>query len=384
MSEQLFASTEAAQLAYVAETAFNTTPDTPTMRKMRVTAYGLNPEKRVITSREIRSDAMLSGSAVVGRSTSGNFDYELSMGGDFDDMFQAILRGTYQVNLDVNTVAAAAPNSFSKSGAFGNVQVGQYIYASGFAQGGNTGWHRVTAKTNDTVTVASTITTEVASVNTIVRGKHLRNGTVRRSFSLELAHLDIGAFFKYRGSRLGSLSMNIEAEQIIRGSGNWMGMFVEGQGVTFAGGYTNPTTAPIITASENVGSLLVNGVPIGVPLRTVNFNVNNNLRNQTAIGEEYPVGIAYGAQEITGRLEAYFADRSLFDLALAHTDLGLTIPLRYDGGRGIHVAFPRIKLGAPQSPVTGNNADVMQAFDFQAFPDATTGTYQVQMDVAHA
>ena len=383
MTEQVFASTDRAQLASIIEATLGVTPDTPTMRKHRATSYALNPEKRVVTSREIRADAMLAGSAVVGRSTTGTFDFELSLGGDFDEVIEAVLRGTYQVNLDLSSVAVIAGNKFQKTGAFANAVVGQRVYASGFVQGSNTGWHTVTGKTNDDITVSTVLTAEPATAGTRVRGKNLRNGVVKRAFSFEQAFLDVNAFLMYRGARYGNLNLQIEAEQIIRGSGSMMGMTVQSGLVQFAGAYTAPTTAEIVTASENLGDLTIDGVPISTAIRSVNFTINDNLRMQTAAGEQYPVGIAYGTQEITGRLEVYFKDRTMFDTAQAHTSFGLALPMRDPAGRGLHVFFPNVKLGAPQQPVSGVNADVMQTFDFQAFPDVATNTYQVQMDVAH-
>lgn len=384
MTEQVYASSDRAQAASILETTYGVTPDTPAMRKRRATAYAYTPDKRMVTSRELRADAMISASAVVGKSTSGNTDIQLSLGGDHDDVIEAVLRGTYQVNLDAATVAVIAGNKFQKTGAFNNVTVGQRIRATGFTQPGNNGWHRVTAKTNDDITVASTLTVEAATANTRVRSKTLRNGVVRRSFSLELAYLDIGVYLLYRGARWGTLNLAIEAEREITGSASFMGMDVLDNTVQYAGSYINPTTAQMVTASENLGNLLIDGVPVSTGMRTFNFTVNDNLRNQTQTGTQFPANIAYGNMAISGRAEFYFKDRTLYQAAMNHQSLALDVPIIDAAGNGLHLHFPHVKLGAPQQNVSGQNTDIMQTFDFTAHPDVATDTYQIQVDVAHA
>lgn len=372
-----------AQLSYVLESTFGVLPANPAMKRLRGTSYVVTPNKRVVTSREIREDRMRSGSAVVGRSNTGNSDFELSLGGDYDDFLEAVLCGTRGGNLNLNTVAAIAGNKFSKTGAFANAVVGQRVYASGFTNAANNGWHLITARTNDDITVADSLVVEGATAQTILRGRMIRNGVVRRSFAFEMAYLDIGAFFLASGARLGSLSLNITAEQAVTGTWNWMGTIVDDQGAAYANSYVQPTNTRFVTASENVGTLFVDDLPVSAAVRSLTLNVNNNMRNQPAVGEEYPTGIAYGGQDVTGRIEVYFTDRSLYRKAIDHSRVKLVAAMLDADGNAMHMTFPAAVLGEPQMPVTAQDTDVLQAFDFQAFPD-TGNAYHMQLDLAHA
>lgn len=379
-----FSDANRATLSMVAETSMNVPPASPTMRRLRGTGYSPQAQKRVYVSREIRPDAMVAGSAVVGRSNTGAFDFELSCGGDFDPLIEALLRGTFVAPLVVTSVSVLAGNKFGKTAAFGNVQVGQWVQSSGFTNAGNNGWFKVTAKSADDMTVAGTLATEGATASTRVRGSTLQNGIVKRSFALEMAYLDVAQFFMFTGARWGSTNLSLTAEQPITGTANFMGIDVLDAGIAFAGGYTAPTAADIVTASENLGTIKIADAALSTAVRSVTLNIDNKLRNQSAAGQSTPAGIAYGSQTITGRMEVYFKDRSLYTQAMAHGSVALELPVVDTKGNGLHFYMPNIKLGEPQMPVTGQDSDVMQAFDFQAFPDVTTGLYQIQVDAAHA
>lgn len=66
------------RLAFVPEAAWGTTPATPAFTNFRFTGENLQPAKETVRSNEIRPDRNVVDEILVGRSVSGNADFELS------------------------------------------------------------------------------------------------------------------------------------------------------------------------------------------------------------------------------------------------------------------------------------------------------------------
>lgn len=90
-----FANTSQTQFAFVPEATWGTTPATPTFQKMRITGESLAYDIQTQASNEIRPDADISDLVQLGASASGDVNFELSYGSDFDAIFEQALRGSF-------------------------------------------------------------------------------------------------------------------------------------------------------------------------------------------------------------------------------------------------------------------------------------------------
>lgn len=86
------------RVGYVAESAFGTTPATPTFKVARVTGNGLRTNKQTGTSDERRGDRNVTDVFLLGLGAGGSYDAELSYA-SFDDWFEAVLCGTWATNV---------------------------------------------------------------------------------------------------------------------------------------------------------------------------------------------------------------------------------------------------------------------------------------------
>ena len=93
-----FADASEAQVSFVQESVFGTTPATPTWQRMRVTSEDLTGEQDTRISNELRPDAEVADLILVGLSATGSLPFELSFGPDFDVLFEHALRGTFSGN----------------------------------------------------------------------------------------------------------------------------------------------------------------------------------------------------------------------------------------------------------------------------------------------
>ena len=98
-----FADGSGTRIAYIAETAFGTTPATPVFNVLRATQSTLRPNKNTVQSEEIRADRNVADLLMTGVGISGELAGELSYG-SWDDLFAAALCSDWATNVLKNGV----------------------------------------------------------------------------------------------------------------------------------------------------------------------------------------------------------------------------------------------------------------------------------------
>ena len=91
-------STSETRLAYIAETAWGTTPTTPAFTNARFTGESLTPDLQTVVSNEIRPDRNVTDLIQVGQSAGGDVNFELSYGA-FDDWLESVMYNTWSTNV---------------------------------------------------------------------------------------------------------------------------------------------------------------------------------------------------------------------------------------------------------------------------------------------
>ncbi len=104
-----FASGSGTRIAYIAESAFGTTPATPAFKVLRTTGGGIRTTKQTGTSNEIRADRNVVDEFQTGQDVSGQYPIELSYG-TLDDLLEGLFQEAWATNVLKNGVA---PKSFT-------------------------------------------------------------------------------------------------------------------------------------------------------------------------------------------------------------------------------------------------------------------------------
>lgn len=298
------------RLSIVPEAAWGVTPTTPAFQNIRFTSEGLTPNKETTRSQEIRPDRNVTDEIMVGRSVSGNMDFELSYG-TFDDLLESLFHAEWDAEDDIIINGANIGQSF-----------------------------------------------------TAERTLKLNDGSSHYS--------------RFTGLVVNSMSLAISAGSLVTGSFDVMGKF-GGAGTSAIAGatYADAPQSRVINAATHFAGLTLTGGDLGgeTPLiQSINLNMTNNLRAQTAVGSIDNVGMGAGQFEVTGSIEAYFRP-GLLQAFLDHEDLGLEFTLGTEAGSRYKFEIPTLVLtGAPGGNATGNDSDVMSTADFTGVLDRTSGT----------
>lgn len=361
---------------------------------IRYNKHSLGAKRTYITSNELRSDRQRSDTIQTGGSTEGDFEFELSYGGtganNGNDYFmEGALQSTWSSALTVtgtNISCASGDNSINHaSSGFPAFVVGQWIVVKGFTTNGSKFFGKVVTATSAKVTLTGvTLTTEAAGASvTVASDANIRNGTTATSYVLESDFADLGStFFTHNGMRVGGMAINAASGAIITGSYSFMG------GVTTVNASSQGTgaavaapTNQILSAQSHIGALYEGTTltPVsGVFFKKFDFNLANNLRNQEAVANLYPVGIGSGTVDVTMDIDAYFSNTTLYNKFLNATATGLALRLDGADGGSYVLEIPRVKFTQGDVTPGGINTDIMVSMKATAYLHPTLG-YTVQI-----
>jgi hypothetical protein len=374
------------QLYYLEESVWGTTPGSA-LKELRFTQESLAQATETAVSEEIRSDRMVSDIIRTSINAGGDVGIELSYGAH-DDLIAGALANAWTTPLNLTgsfTFAINSPNSTGSISAaaspapFANVQVGQWVkFDRTGSPTANNGYYLVTAKPDaDTITVSPAPATAGTMTGTL-KGSHLRNGTTRKSFTLEKLYSDLSPqqYQAFTGMRVGSMELTIAPGAIVNGQFGFSGKQGLSSGATVGtGAPTAAATNDVMNAVDNIGNIRIDGAAAaaGVYFTEVAFNVNNNPRNQPAIGSLANVGIGLGRTQITGTISSYFQNRDLFDRYLAFSALSLSFTATDAAGNAYLYHFPSIKFTNGQAVAGGNDQDVLATLEFACRRSPTYG-----------
>lgn len=241
----------------------------------------------------------------------------------------------------------------------------------------------VTSATDDVLGVSPAPATNAnATLEVSVKGSMLRNPStatdiVPHSFSFEMAYDDIHKYRIADGQRISTFALNIAAGSILTGSFGLMGREIKAINASQLGNdsdYTvlNTTSTSVANATVNVGQIELNGVALSTGLKTISLSANNNLRDQQAVGNKFPIGIGAGRIELTGSVEAYFANDDMWNQFINHETASLSWFVQDVDGHHYEFTVPAAVFTTDTENPAGGNQDIMETMDWTAKRDAVT------------
>ncbi len=364
--------TNRTKLAYVQETTYGVQKTGSNLQIIRVTSDNLSRQATVTRSGEIRANRRLANVRVTGKQAGGTIGFELSYG-TFDALFKAVLLSadwSTPVTVSASTIsAAAADNSYNDSNSgFGSLVAGQWIYASGFTNPANNGFRKIVTRTSAKITVSGgTLVDEAAgSSRTIKQGGRIVDGTTLVTFNFEREYEDLtNELALFLGMALNGMTLTIPTEGIITGSFDLIGF--DEQSITSSGGagYDAITTSDPMQTGD-VTAILENQAASGFLSWTMNLTNNLRLRREAPAGI---VGVGTGQCDISGTLQIYFQNSTMYNKWLAETPSALTICLQDLAGNKYAFDFPQVRFTGGDRTVPGPNGDVTANLGWTAYED---------------
>lgn len=371
------------ELTYIKETTWGTTPGSPSMTELRMTSETLSKNISNVTSAEIRSDRQVTDLVQASKSAGGDVNFELSYG-TYDDFLQSALFSadfTSDIGVSATDISATGSGFNASSTDVSAIAVGQIIKVSGFSDSSIDGYYRVTANSSGSLTTTpAPPATESAGQTIAIKGQYIRNGTTQNSFTLEKNFDAVTEFFKFTGMVVDVFNLNLEAENIVTGNFGFIGKDGSMSASSLDASPTPANTNDVLNAIGNVASIQENDTEVGSPnyVRSLSLSLANNLRAQTAVGNDALIGVGSGKCDITGVMNTYFGNSNLFDKFLGGTETSLMFRIS-DGSGNVYVFdLPRIKFDSGDVSAGGQDQDVFAELNYRALRDQTYG-YTIQI-----
>lgn len=217
----------------------------------------------------------------------------------------------------------------------------------------------------------------------------LKNGTTRKTFSMETRHDAGGGSYIYRrgsGLYISKFALDLKQGEIAKGSFDVLGQtgvysdaVVSGTPTYTAAGTEEPIVAQDITISSPDSSLLIDCVT------SLTLEVDNNLRVHQCLGSIHPTGVGLGDCKVTGTIEMYLDDALYDNYALFTDNTVAKLRILLNGGtnKKTQIDLSSIKLTELDDTTGAKNSDVMMKLGFQAIYNASdAATIKVTRNVA--
>ena len=365
------------KLRILEEVTLGVTPASA-MDNLRNTGESLNYNISTSVSPEISGDGQVTDLTQTGANADGAINFNFSFG-TYDKLLQAAMRSEFSSDLAIAEITIDADdsdNSYNDSGSgFGSIVAGQWVLVAGFDTAANNGYKKVVSATTAKVIVSATLVTEVAGDSVTIKGSMLRNGSTKKSFSIEKEFTDVTQFLSYTGMRVDTMAMEIASGADLAGSIGFMGLdSARGTSSIGTGAPNAATTTQLLNGVNNVVDILENGaVMADVYIQKLSMDIANNLRPQPAIGSLANIGIGYGKLNVKGSISLYFANGDLYDKYINNTESSLSYRLLDAAGNAYIFTYHRIKYATGAVNAGGENTDVFKEMGFQALKHSTYG-----------
>lgn len=205
----------------------------------------------------------------------------------------------------------------------------------------------------------------------------LENGTTRRFFTVRKHFQDMSPvqYHLYRGTAVEGFNFTMELGAIVNGAFNLVSFGIDsltgimtapydGESTTAA-----PTTVPM-NAVTNFQDFTIDGVPYSGCVSRMTLSLVNNIRAIQCIGSLTARDMRLGRIEITGDMEFYFNDSSVYDKFVKGTELDVAFALEDAAGNRLTFDLPRVKFETGEVVASGENTDVMITASYRALYSA--------------
>lgn len=216
----------------------------------------------------------------------------------------------------------------------------------------------------------------------------IKNGSTKHCFAL-LKRVTVASgdydWYVFRGVQIGSMSLEVAPNALITGSINVMGIRPDApvEDSATPGGWTlgSLPSLPLMSGVDSLQNFDIYDATTssssGVTLQSVTVNLDNQMRQQQAIGINsiYAAGVASGRFMASFSGSAYYADPTIYNALVNDSNLAITGQLIDSGSDGLQFDSGLVKVTSGAIPMAGGpDQDLMIDTEFRAFEDTVTGT----------
>lgn len=330
-----YQSGRAVSVAYKVESDYGQLPGASGAKVFRPNSGQLTLAKEPIRSNEIRRDGMSTRGRHGSRSVTGQYAGDLSVG-TFDEMVEAVFRGTFAAALSI-TEATAAMSSATLAVSANTItaSAGSWITA-GLRVGDvfrlGTDFHvdnqnrniRIVGLTATVITTAETLTAEAGPIATwsLTRPKKLIQGMVPRSFTFEEHEYDIDGSEVFKGVRVGSMQLQMQPNGMCILTFGLVGQDMEVMTGADAPYFTNPSETVTVGLTAVEAKIRLGSDDV-MDVSSIDLTLNLNAAGVPVVGSVLTPDVFTNLATVEGTITALKQDVARSEQFLNETELSL-------------------------------------------------------------
>lgn len=378
--------TNRVQLSYLAESTFGELVATGSPQILRMTGESLKQSTNSQISNEIISDRQISDLVRSNFNVSGNINLELSYGSYDALLAAALMDSAWSAAItasgkDIQAIQSGNKYQSATDDDFKDIAVGSWVKISGFTTAGNNGYAKVVSVThsdsptteNNILTVSGLTLTDEAAGDAVVitTGGEIVNGSTKTSYNIQRQYTDLtNTYANFYGCMINEFGLNVALESMITGSLGIIGKKeVSAAAAIGNAAATAANSNAILNSIDNIEWIQENGAAISV--MSFGLQLNNNLRARQKVAELGAIDIGVGQINVSGSLEIYFENSTMFDKYLNFTATSLSVAFEDAAGNGYVIDLPQVKFSDGDRSAGGANQDMIARLSWQAYKDPT-------------
>lgn len=361
---------------FIEEATLGQTPLVGNFQTARFISESLSGTPGTTESKQIRSDRYASGNVVTSLEVGGDMSFELAKEPAIDSLISSAMLSSWNtvapVVVDL-TLDVTAKTLVRALGDFNvDLEVGDILTLSGFVNAENNTEVQV-LEIVDALTVRCAIPAgmvdEAGGGTSYKRADKISIGTVKKSFSMEKAFLDLSnKAIVYKGMLVNSMKLTVGYGAIVSGSFGFSGteyttVDVATDFITNARVLTPPATTQSLNGSVDMPFISTSAVGLfgqsTFCIQNVGIDLANNLTAQNCIGRIGAKDFSPGTAQISVNLAAYLADGnwSLLQKKLSQASFAIGFAVKNaDGLYGFYLPAVQVSFDDPSSG--GQNQDI--------------------------
>lgn len=214
-------------------------------------------------------------------------------------------------------------------------------------------------------------------------GDYIRPGSTRKSFAYEkvVTSMVTPSYRKFRGMMVSSLNLTIEAGAIVTGAFEFIG---KDEVLSASSMDASPDAAAqndVMNAVSDVARISEGGAVVSAnnPIKRFGITISNNLREQMAVGTLGLVGVGIGSFDVSGEIQTYFGDSTLYQKYVDGTASSISSIVTQDS-KALVVTVPKLKFEDGDANSGGLDQDVMMTLQYRGLLDSVVSNASCQFD----
>jgi hypothetical protein len=202
------------------------------------------------------------------------------------------------------------------------------------------------------------------------------NGSVLTSFLLEkkIADIAVPTFMAYPGQVVAGMKITLKPADFARVMFSFKGKpglpTTTVSASTVAG--TAATANPVMGTATDISAFTEGGVGLSF-VNHLEIDVATNVRFQRSLASLGPIGATLGKFRVTGTMEAYFQDKSLYDKFLSGTQTSLAATIGGASSKKYAISLPKVVYTGGDVIAGGLDQDFVAKLKWTAFYDSGIG-----------